>query len=159
MNDVINLEWKCVAWEDLDTDVLYRILKLRSEVFVVEQNCVYLDLDDKDREAKHLIGLNHKSDIVAYSRLFHSGIVSSAASIGRVLVHPKYRKQQCGHLLMQQSIHHLALMREDQEIVISAQCYLIDFYRQHGFEIVGEPYEEDGIPHIKMVRNKEKGLS
>ncbi|WP_310558565.1 GNAT family N-acetyltransferase [Flavobacterium sp.] len=147
----MEIHWKIKPFETLSTNELYDILKLRSEIFVVEQNCVYLDLDGKDKLALHLIG-EFEGKIVAYSRLFKSGITFDNASIGRVVVDANYRDNKWGHELMREAIAGIKSHFGENKITIGAQLYLKKFYESHGFVQTSEMYLEDDIPHIKMKR-------
>lgn len=140
------------TFQELTTSELYELLQLRSEVFVVEQDCVYQDIDGKDQKALHVIG-NKEGKIVAYTRLFNSGDYFETPSIGRVVVKDTERKFGYGHDLIKASINAIVDNYNTSKITISAQVYLKKFYESHGFIKVGEEYLEDGIPHIKMVRN------
>ena len=146
------LSWHIRTFEQLNTKELHDILQLRSEVFVVEQNCVYQDIDGKDQKALHVFGMSEKK-IRAYARLFDKGNYFSEASIGRVVVQESNRQFGHGHELMEKSIEAVEAYFRTKTIQLSAQTYLIDFYEQHGFKSVGEEYLEDGIPHVKMIRN------
>ncbi|WP_347173079.1 GNAT family N-acetyltransferase [Polaribacter uvawellassae] len=139
-------------FSELNTSELYQILQLRSEIFVVEQNCVYQDLDFKDQKALHVIGLKNDK-IIAYTRIFGPGNYFKEASIGRVVVKKSERKFGYGHDLMKASINAIDYFYRVTEITISAQVYLRKFYETHGFKKVGDKYLEDGIPHIEMLRN------
>jgi ElaA protein len=147
----MELQWKIKSFEDLSTNQLYDILKLRSEIFVVEQNCVYLDIDGKDKLALHLFG-EFEGKIVAYSRLFKAGISFDNASIGRVVVDANYRERKWGHDLMREAISGIKLHFGESQITIGAQLYLKKFYESHGFIQTSEMYLEDDIPHIEMKR-------
>ena len=138
------------TFDEITNKELYAILRLRSEVFVVEQNCVYQDLDNKDQKATHLF-LTKNNDVVAYTRLFKPGDYFKDASIGRVVVDEKERKSKLGHLLIEESIRVIKEHFHTSHITISAQKYLSSFYASHGFLQIGEEYLEDGIPHIKMI--------
>ncbi len=139
-------------FEEIEALELYKILRLRAEVFVVEQDCVYQDIDNKDQKALHVIG--YKNDqIVAYTRLFKGGDYFENASIGRVVVSQKERQFGYGHDLIKASIEAIEKHFKTTEIKISAQTYLKKFYENHGFSQIGEEYLEDGIPHIAMVRD------
>ena len=138
------------SYKELSTDQLYKILKLRSEVFVVEQNCAYQDLDNKDDKAIHLIGEINK-EIVAYTRIFKKGDYFNNSSIGRVLVRKDYRKKEYGKVIMKKSIEIIKLDPKEEEIELSAQKYLTKFYTDLGFKKKGEEYLEDNIPHVKMT--------
>jgi ElaA protein len=137
-------------FKELTTSELYEILQLRSEVFVVEQDCVYQDLDFKDQKALHVIGIK-EGEIIAYTRLFNSGQYFDTPSIGRVVVKDTERKYGYGHNLIKASIQAIFDNYNESKITISAQTYLNKFYESHGFKKVGEEYLEDGIPHIKLV--------
>ena len=141
---------KVFKYQDLGPDRLYEILKLRSEVFVVEQKCAYQDLDNKDEKALHLIG-KEKNKIIAYTRIFKKGDFFANSSIGRVLVKKEYRNKDYGRKIMRSSIEELQKDPKEQKIELSAQKYLLKFYLELGFEKVGKEYLEDNIPHIKMI--------
>jgi ElaA protein len=146
------LTWKRLSFTDFSINDLYDVLQLRSEVFVVEQDCVYQDIDFKDQNALHVLG--YKNDkLVAYSRIFKPGDYFEEASIGRVLVKESERKYGYGHDLMRESIAAIADNFSRNTIHISAQAYLEKFYNSHGFIKNGDGYLEDGIPHIKMIAN------
>ena len=143
--------WKTKTFETLSVNELYDILRLRSEIFVVEQNCVYLDLDGKDKQALHLFG-EFEGKIVAYSRLFKPGISFDNASIGRVVVDANYRDRKWGHDLMREAIAGIQSHFGESKITIGAQLYLKKFYESHGFVQTSDMYLEDDIPHIEMKR-------
>ncbi len=147
----MGIQWKIKSFENLSVNELYDILRLRSEIFVVEQNCVYLDLDGKDKVALHLFG-EFEGKIVAYSRLFKAGISFDNASIGRVVVDAKYRDQKWGHDLMREAIAAIKTHFGESKITIGAQLYLKKFYESHGFVQTSEMYLEDDIPHIEMKK-------
>ena len=147
----MDLKWKIKPFTALSTNELYAVLQLRSEVFVVEQNCVYQDIDGKDEKALHLIG-EFDDKIVAYARLFRSGDYFENASIGRVVIDPDYRDKKWGHELMQQAISGVEQHFKTKKITISAQMYLQQFYESHGFVVTSETYLEDDIPHIEMKK-------
>ena len=147
----MNVIWEIKPFEALSTKELYSLLQLRAEVFIVEQNCVYQDIDGKDSKALHLLG---KCDgkIVAYARLFKSGDYFENASIGRVVIGAGYRDKKWGHEMMQQAIKGIETHFNQNKITISAQLYLQKFYENHGFVQTSEMYLEDDIPHIQMKR-------
>lgn len=147
----MNIEWKIKAFENLTVKELYAILQLRSKIFVVEQNCVYQDLDGKDEKALHVFGI-FEGQIVACARLLKQGISYKNASIGRVVVDVNFRSQKWGHNLMQESIAGIKTHFNETKITISAQFYLKKFYETHGFIQNSEIYLEDGIPHIQMKK-------
>ena len=148
----MDLKWKIKSFEALTVSELYDLLKLRSKIFVVEQNCVYLDIDGKDKRALHLIG-QYDNKIVDYSRLFDAGISFDNASIGRVAVDADYRDRKWGHDLMREAIKEIKSNFGKDKITIGAQLYLKNFYESHGFVQTSEMYLEDDIPHIEMQRN------
>lgn len=145
------MTWCLKNFEELSIWELYPILRLRSQVFVVEQDCVYQDLDNKDYKALHLFAKDDEK-IVAYTRLFKAGDYFEQASIGRVVVDEQYRKLKLGHELIEKSIDALETHFNTRKIKISAQLYLKNFYETHGFVQFGEGYLEDGIPHIAMLK-------
>lgn len=147
----MELQWKIKPFNALSVNELYDILRLRSEIFVVEQNCVYLDLDGKDKVALHLFG-EYDGKIVAYVRLFKAGICFDNASIGRVTVAANYRDRKWGHELMREAIVGIALHFGESKITIGAQLYLKKFYESHKFIQSSDMYLEDDIPHIEMIR-------
>jgi len=138
------ITWHIHNWETLSKKMLYEALALRSLVFVVEQNCVYQDLDSKDENALHILGYKQNS-LVAYTRVF---LNTKPASIGRVVIHPLFRRLGYGKLIMQKSIEQVPT---NTAVHISAQEHLKGFYETLGFSQAGEGYLEDGIPHIPMV--------
>lgn len=144
--------FKVKAFHELTITELYDLLQLRSEVFVVEQNCVYQDVDAKDMNALHVLGYKNNA-LIAYARLFNKEKYFSEASIGRVVVKASERKFGYGHDLINQSITVIENQFHTKTIQISAQTYLKQFYEAHGFVQQGNGYLEDGIPHIKMLRD------
>jgi ElaA protein len=149
----MSISWKTKTFDELSTQELYQILRLRLEVFVVEQNCVYQDIDNKDQKALHLFGIV-EGEIIAYSRLFKPGDYFEFSSIGRVVVAEKHRDKNFGHELIDQSILEINRRFNVQNITISAQLYLKKFYESHGFVATSETYLEDDIPHIEMKIRK-----
>ena len=144
-------QFKIKPFNGLSLHELYEILQLRSEVFVVEQNCIYQDIDGKDEKALHLLG-KYEDKIIAYARLFAPGHYFDNASVGRVVISPQYRDRKWGHDLMDAAINGINQEYGTDIITISAQLYLKKFYESHGFAQEGNQYLEDGIPHIKMNR-------
>jgi ElaA protein len=118
---------------------------------VVEQNCVFQDADDKDQDSYHLLGY-HQHKLVAYTRLVPPGVAYQEASIGRVVTSPSVRRTGAGRVLMQESIRNIYQLFGINPIKIGAQLYLKTFYESFGFVQIGEPYLEDGIPHIYMLK-------
>lgn len=147
----MQLHWLLKRFDELTPYQLYAILQLRNEVFVVEQNCVFQDADDKDQNSYHLMGfLDNK--LVAYTRLVPAGVSYEQASIGRVVTSPSVRRSGAGKLLMQQSIDSLYALFGKVPIKIGAQLYLQHFYESFGFKRVSDIYLEDGIEHIYMIK-------
>jgi len=147
------MTWVEKTFDQLTTTELYTLLQLRSEVFVVEQNCPYQDLDDADQQAVHVMGYNDAGKLVAYTRLFGPGIKFDMASIGRVVTAKAARGGGLGRALMAQSIARLEARFGKQPIKIGAQQYLLQFYNSLGFRQSSDMYLEDDIPHIEMIRN------
>ena len=148
----MTIDWKYKYFGRLTPFELYDLLRLRSEVFVVEQNCVFLDLDTLDLDCFHLLGY-YGNTLIAYSRIVPAGMVYQEASIGRVVTSPSVRKNGAGKQLMQQSIDKLYDTFGEVNIKIGAQFYLKNFYQSFGFSQISEIYLEDGIQHIYMMKN------
>lgn len=142
---------KVKSFEELTKLELYYLLQLRSEVFVVEQDCVYQDVDGKDEKALHVLGFKNNK-IVAYTRIFKPGDYFEDTSIGRVVVSKNERQFKYGYDIMEASIKAIKHHYNTSKIKISAQCYLKKFYSNLGFKAVGEEYLEDDIPHIAMIK-------
>ncbi len=140
------------SFSELTTAELYAILQLRSEVFVVEQDCVYQDLDGKDQKALHICGFK-ENVLVAYTRVFQAGDYFKNPSIGRVVVKADYRAYGYGKAIMIASINAMEKRFGKGIIELSAQTYLLKFYNDLKFKKIGEEYLEDGIPHVRMLRN------
>ena len=149
--DKVALDFKIKKFEFLNTSELYDILQLRAEVFVVEQDCVYQDVDGKDQDAVHVMGYKNEK-LVAYTRIFGPGVYFENASIGRVVVQENERAHTYGYDLMNTSIEAVERYYDETTIKISAQTYLKRFYNNLGFKEIGEGYLEDGIPHIGMLK-------
>lgn len=139
------------TFTELTLQELYRILQLRSEVFVVEQDCVYQDIDGKDEKALHVIGTKN-NNIIAYTRLFKSGDYFEYASIGRVVVDKNERSYKYGYDIMKASVEAIEQFFNEKTIKISAQAHLKSFYNNCGFVAYGNEYLEDDIPHIAMLK-------
>jgi len=139
-------------FQELNIQQLYDILQLRSEVFVVEQDCVYQDIDGHDQIAIHICAYD-KDTLIAYARILPPNSYFKEPSIGRIIVKASHRKLNLGHKLMDYCIAQTNQLYPDMTLKISAQQYLIKFYNTHGFEVEGEGYLEDGIPHVAMYRH------
>lgn len=144
------MQVKVSTFKELGLEELYQLLQLRSEIFVVEQECIFLDLDDRDQSALHVLGWEG-SELAAYARVFGPGDYFDEASIGRVAVREKFRGRGMGLRIMQESIGAVKQRFGSVDIVLSAQKYLEHFYKDLGFLSEGKEYLEDGIPHIRMV--------
>ena len=146
------VEFSVKTFNEITADEMYQMLRLRSEVFVVEQDCVYQDIDNKDQKAFHVFGFKNE-ELVAYSRIFDSGDYFDLPSIGRIVVKEEERQFKYGYKLVDQSIQYILKNFIEKSILISAQTYLLKFYNSLGFIQQGEEYLEDGIPHMKMLRS------
>ena len=140
---------KIKPFKELLVDELYKSLALRNEVFIIEQNCIYQDLDGNDDKALHVM-MFENDDLVAYARIFDKGIKYPTASIGRVVVSPAKRNSNLGHLLVNAAVQGVHEHFQTEEITISAQEHLQKFYAAHGFVTTSEMYLEDDIPHVEM---------
>lgn len=156
---VKDVVWRCKSWAELGREELYGLLRLRTEVFVVEQDCVYQDLDDKDKDALHVwmeqagAPADQGGQILATTRLLPVGVsYKREVSIGRVVTAQSVRRGGWGRKLMKRSLDEVHAAWPGEPIRISAQEYLEDFYSSFGFSTVGEVYLEDGIPHVAMTR-------
>ncbi|HEX7645750.1 MAG TPA: GNAT family N-acetyltransferase [Burkholderiaceae bacterium] len=151
----MQVEWQWSAYEELSRDDLYAILARRQEVFVIEQQCIYADLDGIDAQAFHLLGwgkVEGRRELLAYLRCVHPGVKYAEASLGRVLSAPSARGTGIGRAMMAEALRHTDSVYPGQAIRISAQLYLEKFYASFGFVSTSAPYDEDGIPHIEMLR-------
>lgn len=150
-NDTI--QWQCLNFEQLTTNQLYDILRLRVDVFIVEQNCPYHELDNKDRlnGVKHLLA-TRSGELIAYCRLLAPGVSFRSPSIGRVITLESARGNGLGHQLLEQAIAFASELWPQQPIEIEAQAHLQGYYERHGFVKASEPFLLDNIPHIEMIR-------
>jgi len=147
------LDYSCFRFEDLRLSQLYDLLALRQKVFIVEQDCPYLDADGKDAASYHVLGCNGQGRLLAYTRFMPPGIsYPTYSSLGRVVTDPSIRRSGEGRRLMQETMGFMRSILGEGPVKISAQCYLIDFYQSLGFSTYGEQYLEDNIPHISMLR-------
>jgi ElaA protein len=149
----MELNWTYKYFDELLAAELYAVMQLRNEVFVVEQNCVYQDADEKDRQSFHLMGWDG-TKLVAYTRILPPGLAYAEASIGRVVTSPAYRGTGAGRQLMERSIAKTMEQFDVKAIKIGAQLYLQKFYESLGFVQCGPGYLEDDIPHIPMLLQK-----
>ncbi len=146
-----SLQWQCCPFSELSALQLYAILQARSDVFVVEQNCAYLDIDGKDQACLHLIAWTEKQEVAAYLRIVPPGVKFHEASLGRVLTTQVGRGAGIGKQLLQRGIAECQKAHTGIPIRIAAQQYLEKFYQSFGFVTVSEAYLEDDIPHIDML--------
>jgi ElaA protein len=147
----MKITYKTKHFSKLSVNELYELLKLRVNIFVVEQNCPYPECDDKDKDAYHVMGYNENFELVAYARILAPGVSYESASIGRVVVREDHRKHKLGYQLMERTIADTFSTYKTEKITISAQYHLEKFYGTLGFKSVGDVYPEDDIPHIKMI--------
>lgn len=157
-NDKLNQkddQWECKYFDELTVNELYKILAIRTEVFIVEQNCPYQDVDGKDKNSFHLWSINPENkEITSYCRIVKPGISYNEPSIGRVLTKDYSRRTGLGKRLMEKSIEEIEKIFPGSGIRISAQLYLEKFYQSFGFVTLGESYMEDNIPHVQMLKVK-----
>ncbi|CAN5222528.1 GNAT family N-acetyltransferase [soil metagenome] len=148
-----SIRWSEAAFGELSAGELYALLRLRSLVFVVEQECPFLDLDGRDQDARHLLGWTEDGTLLAaYARFFAPGAVFPEASIGRIVTHPQVRGTGAGKALMAEALRRVEALAPGAPIRLCAQLYLERFYGGFGFRPASQPYLEDGIPHVEMVR-------
>jgi len=148
---MLQLQWTCKPFAELTPNELYTIIRLRNEVFVVEQNCVFQDADNKDQHCEHLCGWDGTT-LVVYARIVPPHVAYEHMSIGRIVNSPAYRGQGAGKLLLAKAIETCYALHGHHPIQIGAQLYLKKFYESFGFIQSGEVYDEDGIDHIEMIR-------
>ncbi len=148
------ISWECKFFDDLTPHELYALIKLRNDVFVVEQKCVFQDADGKDQKCYHLMGFV-KNELAAYARLVPANVSYKNVSIGRIVTSPGHRNTGAGKALMKEAINQSTLLFGLQTIKIGAQLYLKSFYETFGFKQMSDVYDEDGIPHIEMIRDIE----
>lgn len=148
------MKWEIKKFDDLNAKAIHDLYQLRSQVFVVEQNCVYLDQDGKDIDALHVLGYNSENKLVAYGRIMFPYHANEAIHFGRIVVHPDFRGQGLAKELVRRILKNIDtdFNLHKKSVEISAQYYLVDFYTKFNLHISGEKYNEDGIPHIKMIR-------
>ena len=146
------IQWQTLSFAELNTQDVYDIFKLRQDVFIIEQSCLYQDFDGKDFTALHLIG-RENGQLVAYLRLFaENDYFANHCSFGRVVTSPRVRGNGCGKLLIKKAIEVIKQRWPNTPCKISAQSYLGKFYSSFGFARIGNEYLEDNIPHIAMIK-------
>ncbi|MGL1933324.1 MAG: GNAT family N-acetyltransferase [Desulfotalea sp.] len=149
----MKIRWQCKAFTDLSAVEIYGLLALREEVFVVEQKCIYKDIDGHDLDCDHLLGIESISgDLIAYSRIVPPGSDEEIFHLGRILVKKAYRSQGLGVSLVEKSIEICQFKYPQHKILISAQSHLESFYIKFGFVTISEIYDDEGIDHIDMIR-------
>ncbi|MCF6348860.1 MAG: GNAT family N-acetyltransferase [Flavobacteriaceae bacterium] len=146
------MTWLVKKFNEISLNELYDILQLRINVFIVEQNCPYPELDNKDKKAFHLFSKDKNANIIAYTRIFKPGDYYKEVAFGRVVVHKDFRNQKLGYKLIEQTINKIEQLFGNTPIKIGAQTYLKEFYESFDFQQVGKEYIEDGIPHIYMIK-------
>lgn len=146
--------WQAKRYADLSLDELYELLRLRSQVFVIEQNCVYLDPDGKDRhpEAVHLLGRDGDGRLAAYLRILPAGLSYPEVSFGRVLTAASHRGQGLGGPMLEAALIEIERRWPGADIRIGAQAHLQGYYGRYGFAPASQVYDEDGIPHVDLLR-------
>jgi len=149
-----NIQWDIKTFQELELEELFDLLKLRVDVFVVEQKCAYPELDDHDRhlETRHLLGHDEVGQMIAYARLLSPGRRFPEVNLGRFVVKAELRKKGIGHQLLQKALQESSRCWPKTPMRISAQDYLQTFYEQYGFIRISDVYLEDGIPHVEMVK-------
>ena len=143
--------WQTKAFKDLSVDEYFEILHLRTAIFVVEQDCPYQEVDEKDRLSFHLFGRAENEEVIAVTRILPQGVSYNEISIGRVALKKEYRGKGIADELMKETFQFIENELGQQPIRISAQKYLLNYYNKHGFKQVGKGYLEDNIPHIEMI--------
>lgn len=149
-----NVRLRLLPFAQLTSECLYRMLQLRSAVFVVEQQCIYQDIDGLDRQAQHLLVDDAEGRLCAYARILPPATVYPEAAIGRILTAECWRGSGYGRWLIQQSVQCARQLYPDSDIRIGAQAHLQGLYHDCGFKTVGEPYDEDGILHVQMLLDR-----
>jgi len=145
----MNAQWHTLTFPELDPEQLYAILRLRQEVFVVEQECIYLDIDNRDQQAVHILCME-KERLLAYLRCFAPEEAGADSVLGRLVVDPAHRGRKLGREMVRRGIEHNTRRWPGCDIRISAQAHLQALYSSLGFIAEGEEYLEDGIPHVRM---------
>ena len=152
----MHLNWQIKPFSEISTNEFHDIIVLRLKAFVVEQNCLYLDLDGKDKKCYHLLCRDGQGKVVATARILHPGASYPEVSIGRVVIDQSIRGNGVGHILMEKCMHYILDEFGDVAIRISAQKHLETYYSKHNFSHTGKEYLEDNIPHIEMLYTPKK---
>ena len=148
----MTIDWQTKKFNELSPIKMHAIYQLRAEVFVVEQECIYNDIDNKDPKGIHLMGFDFNNELVAYCRILPEGVSFKEVSIGRVVTAKRVRKNGMGRLLMEKALEEVSRIYGNVPVRIGAQYHLKDFYFDFGFDAIGEQYLEDNIPHIEMLK-------
>jgi ElaA protein len=148
----LNLDWRWYSWQELDPDTLYDCLRLRVDVFVVEQKCAYPELDGLDPRCEHLAVRDGGGALLAYLRLLPPGLKGPEPALGRLIVAAEARGQGLARALVQEGIRTCHTRYPEHDIYISGQQHLEDFYGSMGFQVISQPYLEDGIWHVDMLK-------
>jgi len=149
----MKIDYQIKKFEELSNLELYKILQLRSEIFVVEQNCAYQDIDNLDEKSIHILAKNNE-EIIAYGRILPPKLAYNECSLGRIVVKNNYRKLKLGYKLMDYILVEIQTLYPNETIKIMAQSYLLRFYESFGFSIIGNEFLEDNIPHHYMLLEK-----
>lgn len=148
----MKLTWTVKHYQDLSKNELYDVLALRMEVFIVEQNCPYQDADGKDQDAYHVLGVNNLGKVLATARILKKGVAYNEIAVGRVVTAKSIRLIKKGHELMNVSMAFIKEKLGDENVRLSAQAHLLNYYSKYGFKSTGKKYLEDGIPHVEMLK-------
>ena len=149
---MISVKWFCLRLSEMSVQRVHEILKTRQEVFVLEQRCLYPDIDEIDISCFHMMGYNSNQRLVAYCRLIEPGILFNELAIGRVLITKQYRRMGLARRLMVEAHRYCEMVIGSKEVRLNAQLYLQKFYEDIGYECVSDPYDDDGIMHVEMLR-------
>jgi len=147
----MSIHWNIISYKNLTLNQFHDIIELRINVFVVEQNCPYPELDGKDKKAFHVFGINEEDETIAVARILLKGVSYKEVSIGRVATHIKARQQKTGTKLMEKCMDFIKIKFPNKPVRISAQSHLVEFYNKFGFKSTGKTYLEDNIPHTEML--------
>jgi ElaA protein len=152
MSPIISVKWSCLRLSEMSAQRVHELLKTRQEVFILEQRCLYPDIDEIDISCFHMMGYNINQKLIAYCRLIESGAVFNEPTIGRVLIIKQYREMGLARRLMLEAHKYCETVIGSKEVRLNAQLYLQKFYEDIGYQCVSNPYDDDGIMHIEMLR-------
>ena len=148
----VKVDWSCLCLGEMSSYQLFELLRVRQNVFIIEQSCIYSDIDKHDLLCWHLLGYSHNSELNAYCRLLKPQTIYNEAAIGRVLVKREYRERGLARELMLEAHRRCELIFQSKIVRLNAQVYLKQFYEDIGYRCVSDPYSEDGIMHVEMLR-------